>query len=126
MYGASVLSQALWQIFLHLETRSLTRELPVVSVGSGPILEVGILSLREVNSQVQDEAAGEQQSFLPRSLDPKAHAQGCEAGGSHSCRARNSGLNPTFLILRITAPGQAGRGVQLPVLVVGDDNGKKY
>ena len=51
-------------------------------------------------------------------LNPKARAQDCKAGGSHSHRAKNSSLNPVFLILLMIAPGQAGRGASPPVFVV--------
>lgn len=62
---------------------------PSGSVGSGPILEMGILNLSEVNSlDSRRNLTGEQQSFLPRVSTPKAHAQDYKAGGSPSCRQK--------------------------------------
>ena len=64
-------------------------------------------------------------AFCLRILTPRPTLRTTKLEGhTVSCRARNSSLNPIFLILLITAPGQAGREARLPMFVVGNDNGK--
>lgn len=122
MYGAFVLRQALCWIVLHLLTCFLTHEMPIVTVGNGPIIEVRIVSLKLSNrSKTKQPVSG--RAFRLAVLTPKSLLR-IRKLEDHSYRALGPNLNPIFLILLIITPRQAERGNESPVFVVRNDSGK--